>query len=166
MTQDDTLPQKEELPNLFQILKNWHADYKQSGNIGFWNLVKTLFKKYRHFIIYCLIGFVNTGVDLGIYTLLCWMGMHHLVSNIFSYHGGIICSFLLNGTVNFKVKDKWLKRFISFYIICLIGFGLSELCIYLSVDLCGLHKLIGKLISIVVVLLFQFFLIKKISFKK
>lgn len=158
--------QKEELPNPFQILKNWQAARKQDKKVGLWDLIKLLFEKYRHFVIYCLIGFINTGVDLGVYWLLCFFGMHHLIANIFSYHCGIVCSFLLNGNYNFKVKDKWLQRFLSFYIICLLGFGLSELCIYLCVDICGLHQLLGKLISIIVVTLFQFLLAKRFTFKQ
>lgn len=127
--------------------------------------IKSLYSKYRNFILYCCIGIINTGVDLGIFTLLCWTGLHYLVSNIISYHGGIICSFLLNRRFNFKVKDKPMQRFLSFYGISLIAVIASEGILYMFVSILGLPSVVAKLISMVIIAICQFLFVKRITFK-
>ncbi|MBQ6071847.1 MAG: GtrA family protein [Bacteroidales bacterium] len=129
-------------------------------------LIKTLYAKYRNFILYCLIGVINTCVDLGVFTLLQYMGMHYLVANIISYHCGIVCSFLLNRMVNFKIKDKPMRRFLSFYGISLVAVAVSEVLLYLLVSVMGLHSVVAKLISMVIIAICQFLFVKHFTFRK
>ena len=77
----------------------------------------------------------------------------------------IFTSFLLNRTFNFKVKDKVTQRFLSFYIVGLIGLGISEGLLYLMVNIGDCSELFSKLISVIVVALVQFILNKYITFK-
>lgn len=129
-------------------------------------LIKTLYAKYRNFILYCLIGVINTCVDLGVYTLLQYLGVHYLVANIISYHCGIVCSFLLNRMVNFKIKDKPMRRFLSFYGISLVAVAVSEGLLYLFVSVMGLHSVVAKLISMVIIAICQFLFVKRFTFRK
>ncbi|MBO7491515.1 MAG: GtrA family protein [Bacteroidales bacterium] len=125
-----------------------------------------LWNKYRNFILYCLIGVVNTGVDFGVFTLLRWFGLHYLVANLISYHCGIVCSFFLNKYYNFKVYDKSARRFLSFYMISLIAVGVSEGLLYLLIQVLSLNDLLAKLISMVIIAVGQFLFVKKFTFKK
>ncbi len=129
-------------------------------------LIKYLYDKYRNFILYCLIGVINTGVDLGIFTLLQYLGLHYLIANIISYHCGIVCSFLLNRMVNFKVKDKPMRRFLSFYGISLLAVAVSEGMLYLFVSVMGLHSVVAKIISMVIIAICQFLFVKRFTFRK
>ena len=90
------------------------------------DFIKQLYYKYRNFILYGIIGGFCATLDFVIYSGLCYVNMNHLWANIISTHCGIFCSFLLNRSYNFKVKDKTGLRFLSFYIIGLIGLALSE----------------------------------------
>lgn len=129
-------------------------------------LIQSTYTKHRNFIIYCLIGVINTGVDFGVFTLLCWTGLHYLIANIISYHCGIICSFFLNKSYNFKVKDKAVKRFVSFYTISLIAICVSEGLLYLLISICSVNDLIAKFISMVIIAIGQFLFVKHFTFKK
>ena len=64
------------------------------------------------------------------------------------------------------MKDNTGKRFISFYLVGLAGLGLSELLIYLLTDQFRWNYLIAKLLTVVVVALFQFCLNKLITFNR
>ena len=128
--------------------------------------IRQLYLKYRNFILYGLIGGTCAGIDFVIYTVLCYFGCNHLISNIISTHCGIFCSFLLNSYVNFKVSDKLFRRFLSFYAIGLLGLALSEGILYLMVDMGAMNKIIAKLITVFVVALVQFFMNKFITFKR
>lgn len=129
-------------------------------------LIKTLFFRFRTLILYGLIGGFCAALDFGVYTLLCHFDiLPYLWANVISIHCGIICSFFLNRGVNFKVKDKPWLRFLSFYTIGLIGLGISELMLYLMVEVAEWNEIVCKLISIVVVALVQYLSNKCITFK-
>jgi putative flippase GtrA len=125
-----------------------------------------VYGRFRNLILYGIIGGFCAALDFGIYTALCyWDIMPYLWANIISIHVGIFTSFVLNRSVNFKVKDKAAMRFLSFYAVGLTGLGISELMLYLMVTVGGWNELVCKLLSIVVVALVQFILNKYITFK-
>ena len=127
--------------------------------------IKQLVFKYRELIIYGVIGGLCASLDFGFYSLLShWIPF--LWANIISVHCGIFCSFILNRNCNFKVKDNTGKRFISFYLVGLVGLGLSELLLYLLTDKLEWNHIIAKLLTVVVIALFQFTLNKLITFNK
>lgn len=126
-----------------------------------------LYSRFRNLILYGIIGAFCAGLDFGIYTALCfWDIMPYLWANIISIHVGIFTSFVLNRSINFKVKDKVKTRFISFYTVGLVGLGISTLMLWLMVDMAHLNEIVCKLITIVVVALVQFLLNKHITFKQ
>lgn len=128
--------------------------------------VKQLYSHFRNLILYGIIGGFCAALDFGIYTALCyWDIMPYLWANIISIHAGILTSFSLNRSFNFKVKDKPAARFLSFYTVGLTGLGISELMLYSMVTIGGLNEVFCKLLSIVAVAFVQFFLNKYITFK-
>ena len=129
--------------------------------------LRSLYSRFRNLILYGLIGGFCSALDFGIYTLLCHFEvMPYLWANIISIHVGIFTSFILNRSLNFKVKDRTPQRFLSFYAVGLTGLGISEGMLYLMVTLGGMNEVVCKLISIVVVALIQFLLNKYITFKR
>lgn len=129
--------------------------------------LKDIYSRFRNLILYGIIGGLCAALDFGVYTALCHFDiMPYLWANIISIHVGIFMSFILNRSINFKVKDKTTKRFLSFYAVGLTGLGISEMMLYLMVTLGGMNELLCKLISIVVVALIQFVLNKFITFRK
>ncbi len=129
-------------------------------------MIKELYKKYRNLILYGIIGGFCAGLDFGVYTVLCHFEvMPYLWANVISIHVGIFTSFGLNRSFNFKVKDHPKTRFASFYAVGLAGLGLSELMLWGMVTAGGMNEVVCKLVSIVVVALFQYVLNKYITFK-
>ena len=94
------------------------------------------------------------------------MGIHYLFSNCLSVLVGIIASFLLNRSYNFRVKDKVAQRFALFLLVGLLGMLFSNVILYVAIDQIGMRQTISKLLSVVLVVLFQFLLNKYITFKK
>lgn len=120
----------------------------------------------RHLILYGIIGSFSAGLDFAIYTALVqWTGISYLAANCISVLAGISVSFMLNRSYNFKVKDCVGRRFVTFLAVGLFGLALSNLILYLCIDLCGMHKVIAKMLSIVLVVGLQFLLNKFITFK-
>lgn len=129
-------------------------------------IIKTLFKKFHHLVLYGIIGSFSSGLDFLIYTLLVQIvGLQYLVANCISVLGGISTSFYLNRNYNFKVKDHTKRRFSIFLTVGLCGLVMSNLILFLCIDIMGMDKLISKLLSIVLVVFFQFLVNKYLTFK-
>ena len=129
-------------------------------------IVKTLYKKSHHLVLYGIIGSFSLGLDFLIYTLLVQLvGLQYLVANCISVVAGISTSFYLNRNYNFKVKDHTKRRFSIFLTVGLCGLVMSNLILYLCIDNLGMDKLISKLLSIVLVVFFQFLVNKYLTFK-
>lgn len=126
--------------------------------------LKKIIKRYQNFLLYAIIGGFCAALDFAVYSVLCFI-LPYLWANVISTHCGIFCSFLLNRQFNFKVKNKTVIRFLSFYIVGLIGLGISSLLLYLLVDIASLNEIVCKLLTIVLVAIIQFILNKFITFK-
>jgi len=128
--------------------------------------IKQLYSKFRNLILYGIIGSCSSGLDFLLYTLLVEVfGWHYIFSNCISVLAGITTSFTLNRNYNFKIKDKTRQRFALFFTIGLCGMMVSNLILYLCIDVLDWNKIVSKLLSIVLVVIFQFILNKYITFK-
>lgn len=128
--------------------------------------VKKIFNKFQHLILYGIIGSFSSGLDFLIYTCLVqFIGVQYIIANCISVLGGITTSFVLNRNYNFKVKDHVKRRFFIFLTVGLSGLLLSNLILYICVDVMTLNKLVSKLLSIVLVVFFQFLVNKYFTFK-
>ncbi len=129
-------------------------------------LFAQLFHKFRHLILYGMIGGISSGLDFSLYTIFVELTtLNYLVANCISVVIGITVSFLLNRKYNFKVEDKTMWRFFIFLSIGLGGLLFSNLLLYGCIEYMQLNKLVSKLLSIVPVVLLQFILNKFITFK-
>ncbi len=130
-------------------------------------LIMKLYAKFRNLILYGIIGSFTAGLDFVVFTALTkYVGIYYIVANCISVLVGITTSFILNRSINFKVKDKTGKRFVIFLTVGLCGLLLSNLILYLGIDVLNGDEVIVKLTSIVLVVFFQFLLNKFITFKQ
>lgn len=129
-------------------------------------LIKKLYAKFRNLILYGIIGCFTASLDFVVFTLLSkYTGIYYIIANCISVLVGITTSFILNRSLNFKVKDKTGKRFAIFLSVGLFGLLLSNMILYVGVDYLHLDELLVKLASIVFVVLIQYILNKFITFR-
>lgn len=130
-------------------------------------MLSRLYQRFRNLILYGIIGSFTSALDFAVFTMLSkYIGIHYIVANCISVLIGISTSFALNRSINFKVKDKTGKRFIIFLTVGLCGLILSNLILYVGINLLDGDDLIVKLASIVLVVGFQFLLNKFVTFKE
>lgn len=120
----------------------------------------------RQIVLYGIIGSCSALLDFALFSLLYKaIGINELIANIISVHAGIAMSFTLNRKYNFKKTDKVVLRASSFYLIGLLGLGLSEFLLWLGGAL-DLPILPVKFGSIFIVAAVQFTMNKFITFGK
>lgn len=127
--------------------------------------VKDLYQKHRNFILYAVFGTISTGVDFCIFWILKNF-LPYQVANAISFHAGILCSFLLNKNINYKVENRILIRFLVFYLVQLLGLGVSSLTLNLLIERLGFSALLAKGCSVLTVALILFLLDNFITFRK
>lgn len=130
------------------------------------HLISSIYTRFRNLILYGVIGSCTSLLDFLVYTMLTsGLGVYYLFANCISVVIGITTSFVLNRYYNFKVKDRPLIRFFSFFTVGILGMLLSNLILYISVEEYEFSKIVSKLLSIIIVVFFQFLLNKYLTFK-
>lgn len=125
-----------------------------------------LYGRFHHLILYGIFGLVASSLDFFIYTILVEMaGWNYLLANCMSIMVGLTTSFTLNRNYNFKVKDKTKRRFALFVMVGLTGLLLSNIILWYAIEHLTVDKLLAKLMSIVMVVFFQFLANKYVTFK-
>jgi len=118
------------------------------------------------FVKYGVVGVLGLVVDMGVFYLMNKeLGINYAVSNITSSTLAVIHNFILNSYFTFKVTDDKLKRFLSFYLIALVGMAISTGLLALFIDGLKMDAMISKLIAVFIVAFIQFFFNKKLTFR-
>lgn len=124
-------------------------------------------KNHRQFLIYSIIGASGATIDLlAFLALYNLFGVSATISTAISISLGIINNFILNAYLNFKVRDKLLQRFVSFYSVGLFGLLVSVAIIALLNGVFGINANAAKIASIPIIVVLQYALNKNISFSE
>lgn len=120
----------------------------------------------RQLIFYGIIGGLSAGIDFAIFNvLIVCAGLYHITANSLSVLVGIMVSFCLNRTFNFKVTDKVAVRFSLFFSCGMLGLLLSNCLMWLGVDKFHFSETSTKVFTIFAVAFIQFTYNKFITFK-
>lgn len=128
--------------------------------------VATHSENFIQLIKYVLIGVLGLVVDFGIYTILTHFKMNVEIANIISSTCGIINNFLWNSYTNFKVHDRMILRFISYFIVGQITTVFTTVSLFIFVTKLGYPHLMVKVIATFVATLIQFVINKVVTFRK
>lgn len=121
----------------------------------------------KQFLLYGVIGASGALLDFLLYLLLIHATpLAPAIATFLSVSVAIVSNFFLNSRFNFKTKDHKLFRLANFYAIGIFGAVLSGLIIYSLFNVFGIDPTLSKLLTIIPVVLLQYFLNRKYSFKK
>jgi len=118
------------------------------------------------FFLYCLCGGIGVATDYSIYFAALTFGLWYQVANILGYLCGTIVSFFLNRKITFAVHDRMGYRLAIFIGVAVIGFSASALMLWLLVDVMTVNAKIAKLLTLPVVVVVQFSLNRRITFRE
>lgn len=126
--------------------------------------IKKLFKEktnntFIQFFRYLFVGGIAAVVNIGmlyVFTDVCHL--HYILSNIFAFTLGLIVNYILSKKFVFQdnVSINKAKEFLIYAVIGVIGLGLDTLLIWLFTDVGSIYYMISKLISTLIVLIWNF----------
>ncbi len=131
---------------------------------------KSLFFEFMRYVI---VGGSAFGVDFAtmcIFQEFIFKGEHVFIAVFIGYTVGLIYNFLLSCGFVFKdgfkkIEGKELQSFIIFTVIGLIGLLLTEVLMYLFVNIIAMKYMFGKIISGGIVMFWNYIARKVIIYK-
>ena len=126
-----------------------------------------LFARNRTLLIYCLIGLSGVLLDLIVYFLLIGLSIaNYQVANAIGYLSGTLLSFVLNSRYNFRVRDRMIARLLLFCAVAMSGFIASAFAIHILVEVMGINRYLSKVATLVAVVMIQYNLNRRLSFRQ
>lgn len=145
-------------------------EFSQTAPHGLIGKLSALYDRHHHLLKYLFIGGMASAIDLILFFVLYnAVGTSELVAHSVSVPTAVVFSFLVNARHNFKTNDHAAKRFISFCIVCAVGYA-AGFAVIVSVQQmfvdAALGANVGKIVSLPVVFIIQYLLNSKITFRK
>lgn len=125
----------------------------------------TLLQLFR----YTFVGGFAFIVDFGtLYILTEYFNIHYLVSAGIAFIFGLIINYFLSvkWVFNNRTMENRLLEFFLFTLIGIVGLGLNELFLWILTDILLIYYLLSKIITAIIVYLWNFFARKIILFNK
>lgn len=131
----------------------------------FISTVTAILLSRRNFILYLLIGGTALLLELSVFFIFTVsLLISPVIANAIAMGVGMVTSFLLNAQYNFKVNDKMILRFASFFVVTALSYAVSTVMLVLLIEQVHIHAFIAKLITVPIVLFIQFNLNKRVTF--
>jgi putative flippase GtrA len=128
-------------------------------------LRRKLPKGFLQFFRYLICGGTSTLVDMTVlYCLTHFAHTNHLVATPIAYVTGTVTNYTLNTLLVFKSSGNIKKEFPTFAAIGIIGLLWTEIFMWLFVNVLGTYIMVAKIIAVIFVLNWNFFMRKKFVF--
>jgi len=111
-------------------------------------------------------GGLGVVSDLTAYYFLMLFDNNYQLSNLLSYAIGTVVSFFLNTKHTFKVKDRLKVRLMVFIAVAATGYLTSAILLKILVGIANLDSLASKIITLPLIVILQYTLNNKITFRK
>jgi putative flippase GtrA len=105
-----------------------------------------------------LVGGMAFVIDYALlYLCTEFLHIHYLLSSIISFTISVIFNYILSIKWVFDVKKKQdVRDFVVFIILSVIGLGINSLIMYVMVEVFGVYYMLSKIVSTVVVMVYNF----------
>lgn len=124
-------------------------------------------KGIHQFVRYLIAGGTSTLVDISIlFVLYQFFHINHLIAAAIAYCCGIITNFTINVFFVFGSNGRIKKEFAVFVSVGAVGLLWTELIIWLLSNKFTLPVMLAKIVAVVFVLFWNFFMRKKFVFAK
>lgn len=110
----------------------------------------------KQFLKFTIVGGIAFVIDYGVFALLTAIGVHYLISQIISFIIALSFNYFASIKWVFNAKKQTVKEIIIFVGLSVIGLILSEILLYVGVDVLNKHELIVKFIASVIVMIYNF----------
>ena len=115
-------------------------------------------KLFKQLFRFGIVGFTAFLIDAGLlYVLTEYLHIYYLISSVISFIVSLMYNYILSIFWVFDVKKKQTyKEVLLFTILSVIGLGVNQLVMYIGVDLLNIYYMLCKIISTIIVMVYNF----------
>lgn len=134
------------------------------------SLIKQLFNiwyKLPQGLRFLLVGGYNAVFGYLLFSILYYImgnSLHYSVILLISYFIGVFNNFVVFKIFVFNTKGNWLKECISTYVSYAVLYPLNTILLFITIDLYGLSAYIGQGISVIIMPIITYFVLKIFAF--
>ena len=137
------------------------------GKIILINFNKKFLKNIIYFLKFSLVGVLNTILNYFVFIIfLLYLNIEYWISGIIGFFSGAILGFFLNRSFTFSSninKKNGLIKYLLIQIFCLS----VHICIQIfSVEFFSVNKAFSQIVSIIITVFINFYLVKNLIFNK
>lgn len=106
-----------------------------------------------------VVGVIAFCIDYGLFLLMTYgFGVNYLVASAISFTISTIFNFMASMRYVFAGKKGQTRtqQFVIFFVFSVIGLGLNQLILWISVDMLAWLAWVGKLVATAIVMVFNF----------
>lgn len=134
-------------------------------------LIVELMRKYKSFIAYAVFGVLTTIVNIVVYNIGYYeLELGNTISNIIAWIFAVVFAYVTNKVWVFDSKSwelQVLKKEILTFVGCRLATGVMDILImFICVDFLGLHAMLMKVLSNILVIILNYVFSKLVIFKK
>ncbi|WP_175990115.1 GtrA family protein [Bacillus sp. Marseille-Q1617] len=102
----------------------------------------------KMFLKFGTVGFFNTLITLGSYTLFIYIGINYLAANVLGYFLGVLNSYYWNKKWVFRDRTKKASVFFKFITVNILTLTFNTFTLYILVDQLGFHPVIANVFAV------------------
>ena len=93
-------------------------------------------KLFQQIVKFGIVGGLCFLIDIGIYTLLCKIGVHYLIAGFFGFLISVVVNYILSFKFVFERKEDMDRRkeFVIFVVLSAGGMLINEVILYICMD--------------------------------
>lgn len=106
-----------------------------------------------------IVGVIAFCIDYGLFLLMTYVfGVNYLVASAISFTISTVFNFVASMRYVFAGREGQTRtqQFVIFFVLSLMGLGLNQLILWISVDMLAWLAWIGKLVATAIVMVFNF----------
>ncbi|MFH1457409.1 MAG: GtrA family protein [Patescibacteria group bacterium] len=134
-----------------------------------WQIVwHRIILRWQQFFKFCVVGTIGAIIDIGgLFVLVEFVHIHYLLAATISFTVAVINSYFLNKYWTFQNKgNNHAKQFVIFVLVSVVGLLINLGVMYSLVEWLAVWYLLSKAIASIIVLFWNFFMNKYVTFKK
>lgn len=118
----------------------------------------------RNIIRFIISGGTAALVEYAVF-VICTLSLALEISNVISFMAGLVVSFLLNKIWVFGVSNNTARQMSYYFILSVVNVTIGTGAILLLVNYIGVWRYVSKIVVMVMIATWNFFIYKKLIFK-
>jgi putative flippase GtrA len=118
------------------------------------------------FIKYAIVGGSTLALDLGLlYIFVEFLKIHYIISATLSLGTATLTNYYLNKAWSFSSSAKLLGSLSKYLVLFAFNYAVTMLLMYVFVEFFGFHYLTIKIITVLIIVLWNFYAYKRFIYK-